>query len=665
MVVDRVVSCLVVAAPTLVGAALLCTVVVTLAKGLPALIHPNFYTSDMAGVRPSDPFDRGGIFHAIVGTLIEVAIAVAIALPLGVITAVYMSEVGGRGARIVRTVVEAMTALPSIVAGLFIYTTLIVGLGFPSSGFAAALALAVMGLPIMARASDVVLRVVPGGLREASYALGAGRWQTVWKVVLPTARPGLATALILGVARMVGETSPLHPHLGRLDLLQQQPGREPDELPSVVRLQRRRVRRAQLRAAGVRRRDGAPRHRAGALRPRPARRPQEDPPMRLPTRFSRPAAALAAIGLALLVPAAAVPAADAAATHALIQGSGSSWAANAINQWVADVANQGMKVVFTANGAAQGRKDYANRSTDFGVSDIPYRGADPTTGQEDSPRGRSFAYLPVAAGGTSFPYHIEVAGKLVRNVRLSGETIAKIFTSQITNWNDPEITKDNNGKALPSIPIIPVVHSEGAGVTTQFTRYLDQAVPVDLGTCNGGKVAETEYFPLNCGKSSGNQKAQAGSDGVMNFIKSKGANGSIGIEEYSYPLLAGYPAIKLLNKAGYFTLPTQYNVAVALTKAVINKDPKVAGLPDPEPRPGLRERRPAHLPAVVVRLRDHPDRLRRHPDDDAEAADARGLPLLLHLPGSGRDRPDRLLLAAGQPGHRRVRPDRQAQGGRP
>ncbi len=296
--------------------------------------------------------------------------------------------------------------------------------------------------------------------------------------------------------------------------------------------------------------------------------------MRLPTRFSRPAAALAAIGLALLVPAAAVPAADAAATHALIQGSGSSWAANAINQWVADVANQGMKVVFTANGAAQGRKDYAYRSTDFGVSDIPYRGADPTTGQEDSPRGRSFAYLPVAAGGTSFPYHIEVAGELVRNVRLSGQSIAKIFTSQITNWNDPEITKDNNGKALPSIPIIPVVHSEGAGVTTQFTRYLTKQYPSLWGPCNGGKVAETEYFPLNCGKSSGNQKAQAGSDGVMNFIKSKGANGSIGIEEYSYPLLSGYPAIKLLNKAGYFTLPTQYNVAVALTKAVINKDPK-------------------------------------------------------------------------------------------
>jgi phosphate transport system substrate-binding protein len=266
-------------------------------------------------------------------------------------------------------------------------------------------------------------------------------------------------------------------------------------------------------------------------------------------------------------------AADSANSHALIQGSGSSWAANAINQWVADVANQGLRVVFTANGAAQGRKDYANRSNDFGVSDIPFRGKDPTTGQADTPLGRSFAYLPVAAGGTSFPYHIEVAGKLVRNLRLSGETIAKIFTSKITNWNDSQITKDNNNHALPSIPIIPVVHSEGAGVTNQFTSYLADQFPSIWGPCNGGITKETEYYPLNCGRSSGNQKAQAGSDGVMNFIKSAGANGSIGMEEYSYPLLANFPAAKVLNKAGYYTLPTQYNVAVALTKAVINEDP--------------------------------------------------------------------------------------------
>jgi phosphate transport system permease protein len=197
------------AGAAVVAFALASAVVFTFYRGASALGHANFFTHDMAGVRPSDTFTTGGALAAIVGTLIEVAIAVAIALPLGVITAIYMSEIGGKGARFVRTIVEAMTALPSIVAGLFIYTVFIKNFGFERSGLMAALALAVMGLPIMARASDVVLRVVPGGLREASYALGAGKLQTVWRVVLPTARPGLATALILGIARMVGETSPL------------------------------------------------------------------------------------------------------------------------------------------------------------------------------------------------------------------------------------------------------------------------------------------------------------------------------------------------------------------------------------------------------------------------------------------------------------------------
>jgi len=285
---------------------------------------------------------------------------------------------------------------------------------------------------------------------------------------------------------------------------------------------------------------------------------------------------LMALGVVLISALAGASPASAASSHALIQGSGSSWAANAINQWVADVANNGMQVVFTANGAAQGRKDFANRSSDFGVSDIGYQGTDPATGQSDTAQGRSFAYLPIASGGTAFPYHVEVGGQLVRNLRLSGQTVAKIFTGQITNWSDPAITKDNNGNALPSIPIIPV-HSEGAGVTYEFTRYLAKEYPSIWGPCNGGRAEATEYFPLNCGKSTGNMKAQSGSDGVMNLIKSAGANGSIGIEEYSYPLLSNYPSAKLLNEAGYYTLPTQYNVAVALTKAVINYD---KGSPD-------------------------------------------------------------------------------------
>jgi phosphate transport system permease protein len=130
-------------------------------------------------------------------------------VPLGIGCAIYLTEVGGRGARLVRTVVESMTALPSIVAGLFILVTVILFVGLPRSGLAAALAISVMMLPIIARASEVVLRVVPQGLREASLALGASQWQTVWRVVLPTARPGLTTAVILGTARGLGETSPV------------------------------------------------------------------------------------------------------------------------------------------------------------------------------------------------------------------------------------------------------------------------------------------------------------------------------------------------------------------------------------------------------------------------------------------------------------------------
>lgn len=261
-----------------------------------------------------------------------------------------------------------------------------------------------------------------------------------------------------------------------------------------------------------------------------------------------------------------------AGTYALIQGSGSSWAGNALNQWVADVSAQDLKVVYTANGAAQGRKDYANVRTEFGVTDSPYRGKDPSTGATDSPLGRSFAYLPIVAGGTSFPYHLEVGGKRYTTLRLSGLTIAKIFTNQITNWNDPAITTDNNGKALPSIPIIPIIRADGAGVTNQFTTWLVAEYPELWAACNGGKNAPTDYYPLNCGKPSGPQKAQTGSDGVMNYIKSSGSNGSIAMEEYSYPLLSKYPVARLLNKAGYFALPTQYNVAVALTQARINTD---------------------------------------------------------------------------------------------
>ncbi|MFJ3721182.1 phosphate ABC transporter permease PstA [Streptomyces sp. NPDC090045] len=190
-------------------AALLLVVGYAIVRGREALTHLNFFTEDMSGTGPLDPLTQGGALHAIVGTLEQIGIALAVTVPLGLACAVFLNEVPGRYARFVRTIVEAMTALPSIVAGLFVYATWILLLGNDKSGLAAALALSVMMLPIVIRASDVVIRLVPGSLKEASYALGAGQWRTVWTVVLPTARSGLTTAVILGTARGIGETSPV------------------------------------------------------------------------------------------------------------------------------------------------------------------------------------------------------------------------------------------------------------------------------------------------------------------------------------------------------------------------------------------------------------------------------------------------------------------------
>ncbi|RWR21023.1 phosphate ABC transporter permease PstA [Microbacterium enclense] len=208
-VADRVMTALLYSAASILIAALVFVVCFAVFRGLPALVNLNSFVQTMESAGPLEPLSVGGIAHAIVGTLIQISIALSITVPLGIATAVFMNEIGGRFARFVRTISDAMTALPSIVAGLFVYSAVIQLITHERSGFAASLAITVMMLPIVIRASDVVLRLVPGNLREASYALGSSRWRTVWHVVLPTARSGLVTAVILGTARGIGETSPV------------------------------------------------------------------------------------------------------------------------------------------------------------------------------------------------------------------------------------------------------------------------------------------------------------------------------------------------------------------------------------------------------------------------------------------------------------------------
>jgi phosphate transport system permease protein len=205
---DRLVG--VVVATVGIGILIPLTVIVgyTISRGFHAL-RTQFFTQDLSRVGPLSPATEGGGSAAIVGSLEMVGIATLLSIPLGIATAVFLSEIGGRLARPVRTIVDAMSAIPSIVAGLFIYAAFIISAHQQQTGFAAALALSVLMLPTVTRTAEVVLRLTPGGLREASLALGGGEWATVRRIVLPNARAGLFTAVILGVARIVGETAPL------------------------------------------------------------------------------------------------------------------------------------------------------------------------------------------------------------------------------------------------------------------------------------------------------------------------------------------------------------------------------------------------------------------------------------------------------------------------
>lgn len=173
------------------------------------IITPHFFYETNQFCGQLDGAQCGGVGHAIVGTLEQVGIAILIAVPLAILCAVFLNEVGGVFKRPVRLFVDAMSGVPSIVAGLFIYAIWVIGLREGFSGFAASVALSILMLPTVTRTSEEVLRLVPDGLREGSLALGSSEWRTVWNVVLPTARSGLITAVILGVARAVGETAPL------------------------------------------------------------------------------------------------------------------------------------------------------------------------------------------------------------------------------------------------------------------------------------------------------------------------------------------------------------------------------------------------------------------------------------------------------------------------
>ena len=204
---DRVACGMITASVGLALVPLVAVLTYTLVQGAPALTL-GFLTHSMKGVGPLDP--GGGAYHAMVGTVEQVAIASLISVPLGILAAVYLVEYGrGWLAATVRFFVDVMTGIPSIVAGLFVFSFWVLGLRRGFSGLAAGLALSVLMLPVVVRSSENMLELVPSDLREASFALGIPRWRTVVSVVLPTASAGLTTGVLLGVARVTGETAPL------------------------------------------------------------------------------------------------------------------------------------------------------------------------------------------------------------------------------------------------------------------------------------------------------------------------------------------------------------------------------------------------------------------------------------------------------------------------
>ena len=237
--VDRVATVVIASVAILAAVPLVSLLSFLTLKGVKAL-RPGFFVHDQRGITPLKPATAGGGSHAIVGTLEAVGLALIWSLPLGLAAAVFLNESRSAWRKPVRVFVDAMSGLPSVVAGLFIFATLILPFAKKSSlfgfnGFMASLALALTMLPTITRTVEVVLRLVPDGLREASLALGSSRARTVWSVVFPTARNGITTAVVLAIARAVGETAPLLFTSFGYDLMNRSPFRGAQEsLPLFI-----------------------------------------------------------------------------------------------------------------------------------------------------------------------------------------------------------------------------------------------------------------------------------------------------------------------------------------------------------------------------------------------------------------------------------------------
>jgi phosphate ABC transporter phosphate-binding protein len=285
------------------------------------------------------------------------------------------------------------------------------------------------------------------------------------------------------------------------------------------------------------------------------------------TRAQRALAAVILAGIALSISPVEAARADG---YVAINGAGSSWSSNAIDQWRRNVKQFGMQVNYASTGSSDGRNQFKAGTVDFASSEIPYGLSD--GGVVDNPPTRGYAYMPIVAGGTAFMYNLTAGTKQITNLRLSGDVLTKIFTGGITSWDDAAIRADNPGLTLPKRKIVPVVRSDGSGSTAQFASWMasQQASTWNAYCAKAGRATpcgSTSNYPTVSGLGF---IAQPGSQGVAGYVAQKANVGTITYVEYSYALKTGFPVAKILNKAGYYVEPTASNVAVALLKAKIN-----------------------------------------------------------------------------------------------
>lgn len=219
---DVVVSSLMWTAAFIVFLPVFSILITTIVRGLPGL-KANIFTQTMKINSYSDPLVQGGLLHALVGTLYLIVFSIVISVPLGLLTALYITEIRGRGSGFIQFIVQAMSGVPSVIAGLFIFSAVILSTPLKASSIVGSFALSILMVPTITRASQEVLALIPNDLREAGLALGATQWKTVAMVVVPAAKSGLITAMILGVARIAGETAPLLFVLGGTDALNLNP----------------------------------------------------------------------------------------------------------------------------------------------------------------------------------------------------------------------------------------------------------------------------------------------------------------------------------------------------------------------------------------------------------------------------------------------------------